>query len=176
MDQNLEPNYRPRHYCPCPKVAKLSDIQVVQDVQARHLEQMDNTSMHDSQDRPPRPSRRTPIPSDWSDDEDGKDNQARAPIAKPVPQESQPSTSSDTHVSETLRKSNTYPKVLTFGRGKLVPLANGTSITMGCGCGIHINPAPSVREPPVALVPLSTDRIVHNDRVQTYDDLPVPVR
>ena len=27
MDQNLEPNYRLRDYCTCPKVAKLSDIQ-----------------------------------------------------------------------------------------------------------------------------------------------------
>ena len=52
MDQNLEPNYRPRHYCTCPKVAKLSNIQVIQDVQARHLEQTDNPSTHDSQDRP----------------------------------------------------------------------------------------------------------------------------
>ena len=145
-------------------------------MQARHLEQMDNTSIHDSQDRPPRPSRRTPIPSDWSDHEDSKDNLARAPIAKPVPQEPQPSTSSGTCASETLRKPNTHPKVLTFGRGKLVPLANGTCITIGCGHGIHINPAPPVREPPVALVPPSTDRIVHNDRVQTYDDPPVLVR
>ena len=31
VDKNLEPNYRPRHYCTCPKVAKLSDIQVIQD-------------------------------------------------------------------------------------------------------------------------------------------------
>ena len=52
MDQNLEPNYRPRNYCTCPKVAKPSDIQVIQDVLARHLEQMDNPSTHDSQDRP----------------------------------------------------------------------------------------------------------------------------
>ena len=37
VDQTLEPNYRPRHYCTCPKVAKHSDIQVIQDVQARHL-------------------------------------------------------------------------------------------------------------------------------------------
>ena len=28
VDQNLQPNYRPRHYCTCPKVAKHSDIQV----------------------------------------------------------------------------------------------------------------------------------------------------
>ena len=48
--------------------------------------------MTETQVRPPKPSRRTPIPSDWSDD-DGKDDQATAPIAKPVPQDPQPSTS-----------------------------------------------------------------------------------
>ena len=64
MDQNLEPNYRPRHYCTCPKVARLSDIQVIQDMQARHLEQMDNASIHDSQDRSPKSCRRPPYHSD----------------------------------------------------------------------------------------------------------------
>ena len=96
MDQNLEPNYRPRLYCTCPKVAKLSDIQVIQDMQARHLEQTDNPSTYDSQDRPPKPCRRPSYHSDWSDDEDGKDNQARAPIAKTMPQRPQPNTSSGT--------------------------------------------------------------------------------
>ena len=52
MGQNLEPNYRHRHYCTCPKVARLSDIQVIQDEQARHLEQMDNASILDSQADP----------------------------------------------------------------------------------------------------------------------------
>ena len=85
-------------------------------------------SMTETQVKPPRPSRRTPIPSDWSDD-DGKDDQARAPIAKPVPQDPQPSTSFGTYARKTLRRPNTYPKVLTFGRGKLAPLASGTGIT-----------------------------------------------
>ena len=64
VDQNLVPNYRPRHYCTCPKVVKHSDIQVIQDVQARYLEQTDNASIHDSQDRPPKPSRRLSYNSD----------------------------------------------------------------------------------------------------------------
>ena len=45
---------------------------------------MDNIT--ETQVKPPKSSRRTPIPSDWSDD-DGKDDQARAPIAKPVLQD-----------------------------------------------------------------------------------------
>ena len=116
MDQNLEPKYRPRHYCTCPKVAKLSDIQVIQDMQARHLEQMDNPSTNDNQDRPPKPSWRPSYHSNWSDDEDSKDSQARAPIAKTMPLRPQPTTSSGT-----LRKPKTYPKVLTFGRGNMAP-------------------------------------------------------
>ena len=90
MDQNLEPNYRPRHYCTCPKVARLSDIQVIQHMQARHLEQMDNASIHDSQDIPPNPSRRPSYHSDWSDSDNGKDSQAWAP---PTRQDPQPTTS-----------------------------------------------------------------------------------
>ena len=52
MNQNLEPNYRPRHYCTCPKVARLSDIQVIQGVQARPREQMDSASIHESRQTP----------------------------------------------------------------------------------------------------------------------------
>ena len=86
MNQNLQPKYRPKHYCHCPKVAKHSNIQVIQEVQTRHLEQTDNPSTHDCQDRPPKPSRRPSYHSDWSDDEEGKHNQAMAPIAKTMPQ------------------------------------------------------------------------------------------
>ena len=120
MDWNLESNYRPRHYCTCPKVAKLSDIQVIQHVQVRHVEQTNNPSTHDSQDRPPKPSRRPSYHSDWGDDKDGKDNQARAPTAKPMLQN--PPTQ---HIIWYPKKPNTYPKVLTFGRGVMAPLANG---------------------------------------------------
>ena len=74
VDQNLEPNYRPRYYCTCPKVASLSDIQVIQDVQARHLEQTDNASIHDSQDKFPKPSMRPSYHFDWSDSDNDKDS------------------------------------------------------------------------------------------------------
>ena len=87
------------------------DSELIQDVKLRRIRQMD--SMTETQVRPPKPSRRTPIPSDWSDD-DGEDDQARAPIAKHVLQEPQPSTSFGTYASQTLRRLNTYPKVLTL--------------------------------------------------------------
>ena len=117
---------------------------MIQELQARNLEQTDNTSLHGSQDTLPRSSRMTAIPSDWSDDEDNKDNQARAPIAKRISQEPQPSTSYGTYASETLGRPNSCPKVLTSGRGKLVPQASGASMTAGGGRGIHIDPIPPV--------------------------------
>ena len=172
MDQNLEPNYRPRHYCTCPKVARLSDIQVIQDVQARHLEQMDNASIHDSQDRPPKQSRRPSYHSDWSDSDNDKDSQAWVPSTRQDPQP----TISCARTDNPLRRPNTYPKVLTFGRGNMAPLANG--FTMGCkhrlGCRLNINHPPQPEAPKVAMV--SPDRIVTTDRVQTYDEMPTPAR
>ena len=73
-------------------MAKLSDIQVILDVQARHLEQTDNLSIHGSQDRPPKPSRR-PSYSDWNDSDNDKGSQAQAPPTSPPRQDPQPTTS-----------------------------------------------------------------------------------
>ena len=131
LDRNSEANFRPKTTCKCPKIAKMSDGELIQDVKLRRIRQMD--SMTETQFRH---SRRTPIPSDWSDD-DGKDDQAMAPIAKPVLQDPKPSTSFGTYASHTLRRPNTYLKVLTFGKGKLAPLASGTDMTMGCRHRLH---------------------------------------
>ena len=173
LDRNVEANFRPKTTYKCPKIARMSDSELIQDVKLRKIRQMDNTT--ETQVRPPKPSRRTPIPSDWSDD-DGKDDQTRAFIAKPVPQDPQPSTSFGTYASETLRRPSSYLKVLTFGRGKLAPLASGTGITLGCRHAIHIDQTPPVREPTVTVVPPSPDKVVYNDSVQMYGELPVPVR
>ena len=88
-----------------------------------------------------------------------------------MPQRPQPSTSSGT-----LRKPKTYPKVLTFGRGNMAPLANGFTMGCrhGCGCGLIINHPPQPEECKAAMV--SPDRIVTPDREQTYDEMPAPVR
>ena len=64
----------------------------------------------------------------------GKTIRSGAPIAKPVSQKPQPSTSSGTHANETLRKPNTYPKALTFGRGNMAPLTNGFTMRYGHRC------------------------------------------
>ena len=87
LDRNLEANFRLKTTCKCPKIAKMSDSELIQDIKLRRIRQMDN--MTETQVRPPKPSRRTPIPSDCSDD-DGKHDQARAPIAKPIPQDPNP--------------------------------------------------------------------------------------
>ena len=96
LDMNLEAKFRSKTACKCPKIARMSDSELIQDIQLRRIRKMD--SMTETQFRPPKPSRRTPIPSDWSHD-DGKDDQTRAPIAKAVLQHPQPSTSFGTYAS-----------------------------------------------------------------------------
>ena len=140
----------------------MSDREVIMDAKQR---EMDNVT--ETQARPPR---RNPIPSDWSnDEEDNKDDQARAPIAKPIPQYPQPSTSFGTCPSATL------PGVLTFGRGKISPLASGT-LTIGHRCSIPIDQTATTKEAAITFVPPSPHRIVHNDSVQIYEEPPAPVR
>ena len=78
VDRNLEANFRPRTANKCPKIARMSDSELIQDIKLRKNRQ--RHSMTETQVRPPRPSRRTPIPSDRSED-DRKEDQARAPIA-----------------------------------------------------------------------------------------------
>ena len=111
LDRNLETNFRPKTACKCPKIAQISDGELIQDVKIRRLREKDNTT--ETQVRPPRPSRSTPIPSDWSDD-DGKDDQARAPLAKPIPQDSQPSTSFGTSTSQTFKKTQHLSESFNF--------------------------------------------------------------
>ena len=108
VDRNLDENFRPKTPCKCPKVTKMSDREVIMDAKQRRTDKATETQA--------RPSAWNPIPSDWSDDEDDKDDQARAPIAKPILQDPQPSTSFGTNPSETL------PKVVTFRQGKIAPL------------------------------------------------------
>ena len=72
------------------------------------------------QDRPPKPSRRLCYHSDWSDSDDDKDNQARAPITSTPDKNPEPKTSCKERMHP-LRRPDTYPKVLTFGRGNMAP-------------------------------------------------------
>ena len=130
---------------------------------------MNSPSIHDSQDIPPKPSRRPSYNSDCSDDEDGKDNQARASIAKPVSQKPQPSTSSGTHTNEILRKSNTYPKALTFGRGNMAPLANDFTMECRHRCGYRLNINHPLSQEHQGLLWYLLTGIVTIDRVQTYN-------
>ena len=76
LDRNLEANFRPKTACKCPKIAQMSDGELIQDIKLRRLRERDN--MTENWVRPPRPSIRTPIPSDWSDD-DGKETRLGLP-------------------------------------------------------------------------------------------------
>ena len=81
----------------------MSDREVIMDAKQRRIDKVTETQA--------RPPTWNPIPSDWSDDEgeDDKDDQGRAPIAKPILQDPEPSTSFGTYPSATL------PRVVTFG-------------------------------------------------------------
>ena len=114
VGRNLDENFRPKTPCKCPKVANMLDREMIINAKQRKMDNVTETQA--------RPQTWNPIPSDWSDDEDenDKDDQARASIAKPILQDPQPSTLSTTHPSGTL------PKVVTFGWGKFAPLGNNT--------------------------------------------------
>ena len=75
----------------------------------------------------------------------------------------QPSTSTP------LRRPNTLPKVLSFGKGRgNFPLANWTSLATGHGCGF-INECDMPQTPLVQKEPEKTLAVVApTDRVQTY--------
>ena len=81
----------------------MSDREVIMDTKQKTMDKVTETQA--------RTPTWNPLPLDWSndEDEDGKDDQARDPIAKPIPQDPQPSTSFGTYLSVTL------PKVVTFG-------------------------------------------------------------
>ena len=90
----------------------------------------------------------------------------------------QPSTSY-TSASVPLRCPNTYPKVLSLGRGRgrgNFPLANWTSLAKGCGCGI-INGHDIPQTPPVQQEPERNLAVVApTDRIQTYEGDLAPAR
>ena len=106
LDQELQPNFRCKHPCTCPKVARMSDNQFIQDAKLKMTKETDKNNIpvtertmetqDPKQSRPPKPNRK--IPSDWSNSEDGKDVQARA---KPLDtKDPQPSTSFASHTSD----------------------------------------------------------------------------
>ena len=50
MDQDLEENFRPKTSCKCPKVARMSDSELIQDAKLRKARKMDNVT--ETQERP----------------------------------------------------------------------------------------------------------------------------
>ena len=99
LDQELQPNFKPKHPCTCPKVAKMSESQFIQEAKLKIAKEMnkDNTpvtertteTQNPKQSRPSSPSRQISHHSDWSNSEDGKDDQARV---KPLDTQEDPTT------------------------------------------------------------------------------------
>ena len=75
------------------------------------------------------------VRSDWSDLDDDKDSQVRGkPIIYDISFDQETDTDQQPTAAAPLRRPNTWPKVLTCGRGRgKFPLANWTSMTKGHG-------------------------------------------
>ena len=111
---------------------------------------------------------------DWSDSDDDKGSQARGkPFVYDITSDQEADTDQEHIAIAPLRRPNTWPKVLTCGKGRgKFPLANLTSLTKGCGCGHNsghdISEAPPLlsNQEPIAGRNLAV--VVPTDRVQTY--------
>ena len=114
--------------------------------------------------------------SDWSDLDDDKVGQARGKaIVYNIISDQETDMDQQPIVTAPLRRPNTWPKVLTYGRGRgQFPLANWTSVTKGCGCRHNsrydISQAPPLLnnfQEPIAERILMV--VAPTDRVQTYE-------
>ena len=96
LDQDLEPNFRPKPPCKCPKLAILANSQLTKEIDKQMTPTSDNRQttndnilstirkMQSQAPKLPRPQqtyRKIDQKSDWSDSDNGKDNQARS---KPI--------------------------------------------------------------------------------------------
>ena len=115
--------------------------------------------------------RKINVRSDLSDSDDGKDNQAKGkPVVVDITSDYEMDIDQQTSTSTHLRRPNTWPKVLSFGRGRgKFPLANWTSITKGCRHGLNkrcdILQMPPVNQEPTIERNLAV--VAPTDRVQT---------
>ena len=186
----MEPNFRPKPPCKCPKLAKLTDKQITKDINKPKALTSDNRqttndnipstvrkmqSQAQKQSRPLQIHRKIDQKSDWSNLDNSKDNQASSIVIditsdQEVNIDSQPSTSNPS-TSAPLRRPITYPKGLSLGRGRgNFPLDNWTSVAKGSGCrfinGCDIPQTPPVHQEPVErnlAVVASTDRVQTNE-------------
>ena len=129
------------------------------------------------QPRKQHPHRKINVRSEWSDLDDGKDNQATDnPVVVDITSDHETDMDQQPSTSTPLRRPNTWPKALTCGRdrGKF-PMANWTSVTKGCGC--RLNSRHDIPQAPPLLnnynQELTVERnlavVAPTDRVQTYE-------
>ena len=135
LDQDLEPNFRPKPPCKCPKLAKLANRQLTQVINKPKAPTSDNKqttndkipsavrNMQSQAQQWPRPQqtpRKIDVKSDWSDSDDGKNNQARSmPVVIDTTSDQEanidPQTSStNANASAPLKTSQHLPKSFDF--------------------------------------------------------------
>ena len=113
--------------------------------------------------------------SDWSDLDDGKGSQARGkPIVNNITFDQETDMDQQPSTSNTLRRPNTWPKVLTCGRGRRkFTLVNLGSMTTGHECGLNsssdILQAPPLLNNQELIAERNLVVVAPTDRVQTYE-------
>ena len=162
VDRNLDENFRPKTPCKHPKIARMSDRQVIMDAKQRKNRQSDRKPRLDLQEGIQYLQTGAMMRRMTKKTRSGL-------YGKTYTTRPQLDTSFVTYPGATL------PRILTFGRGKMAPLASGT-LTIGCGCSIPIDHTATAKEAAIALVPPSPHKIVHNDSMQIYEEPPAPVR
>ena len=111
--------------------------------------------------------------SDWSHSDENKDSQVRSrPIVHDITYDQETDKDQQPSTLTLLRRSNTWLKVLTCGRGRgKFPLANWTSVAKGHGHGLNrrydIPKAQPVHQEPT--VERNIAIVAPKDRVQTYE-------
>ena len=188
----MVPNFRPKSPCECPNLSKLVDKHKAQlaskhkapnsdSSQDRYVTPSDNIPVMvgnvQAQKQPGKQQthRKINVRSDWSDSDDGKDNQARGkPIVYDITSDQEMDMDQLPSTSAPLRRPNTWCKVLTCGRGRgKFPLANWTSMTKGHGCrhitGCEISQAPLLFNNQELTVERNIAVGAPMDRVQTYE-------
>ena len=164
LNQELIPNFRPKSPCKCSNFPKLVDKHrallaskhkaINSDSSLdRHVTPSDNIPVMvgkvKTQKWPRKQHRKINVRSNWSELDDGKDNQARGnPAVIDITSDQETDMDQQPSISAPLRRPNTWPKVLNCGRGRgKFPLANCTSMTKGhwsrLNSGCDIPQAPS---------------------------------
>ena len=151
LDQDFKFNFRPKQPCKYPKVAKLVNSQLTRDLNLQAPTTSDNRetvpidgnipvtvrnleTQAQKWPRPQHPHRRIDQISEGSAPDYAKDYQTRSGCIPPSQDIAPQPSTSYTSTSDPFRCPNTYPNVLSLGRGRgNFLLANWICLVKGCG-------------------------------------------